>query len=516
MNPAPAVALIVLDGWGLAPPGPGNAVSLADTPVFDELWNSYPHTQLDASGPAVGLPAGQMGNSEVGHLNLGAGTVVKQDLMRIDEAIDDGSFFENGAMKAACAAARDSGGTFHLAGLVSAGGVHSSMQHLRACIELAAREQVPALVLHAFTDGRDTLPTSSPEYLAQAEEWVAAAAQSGVAARIGTVMGRYWGMDRDRRWDRTKRAYDALLHSEGLSANTAIEAVKAAYGRDETDEFVQPTVVGEPAPIRAGDSVMTFNFRPDRMRQIVRALGEADFGEFDRRGHQPVQLTTMTRYQEDFPYPVAFEEARPAVTIAQVLAERGDRQLHAAETEKYPHVTYFFNGGEEDPYAGEHRVLVPSPRDVPTYDLKPEMSAPEAAAEFAHRWRAAVAENAPYRFGIINFANADMVGHTGSIPAATRAVETVDGCLGEVLEAVLGSGGVAIVTADHGNADDMLTADGNPQTAHSLNPVPLIVTRRDVGLAEGGVLANVAPTALALLGIPQPESMKSPPLLRTQ
>ena len=513
MNPAPAVALIVLDGWGIAPPGPGNAVSLADTPVFDELWASYPHTQLEACGPAVGLPEGQMGNSEVGHLNLGAGTVVKQDLARIDETVDDGSFFENPALKDACAVARDSGGSLQLVGLVSAGGVHSSLKHLRACIELGAREQVPAIVLHAFTDGRDTLPTSSPEYLAQAEEWLSAAAASGVPARIGSVMGRYWGMDRDRRWDRTKRAFDALVHCEGVSANTAIEAVKAAYGRDETDEFIQPAIIGEPAPIRAGDSVLMLNFRPDRMRQIVRALGGRDFDEFDRGAYQPVPLTTMTRYQESFDYPVAFEEARPETTIARVLAERGDRQLHAAETEKYPHVTYFFNGGEEDPYPGEHRVLVPSPRDVPTYDLKPEMSAPEAAAEFVHRWRAAVAEDAPYRFGIINFANPDMVGHTGSIPAAIRAVETVDTCLGQALEAVFGSGGVAIVTADHGNADEMLTPDGQPQTAHSLNPVPLVVTKQDLALDDGGVLANVAPTALALLGIPQPEAMKAPTLI---
>ncbi|HZO60503.1 MAG TPA: 2,3-bisphosphoglycerate-independent phosphoglycerate mutase [Solirubrobacterales bacterium] len=516
MKPAPAVALVILDGWGIAPAGPGNAISLADTPVFDELWAGYPHTQLEACGAAVGLPPGQMGNSEVGHLNLGAGTVVKQDLVRIDEAIADGSFFDNPTAKAACAAARESGGALHLIGLVSGGGVHSSLEHLHACIELGARERVPAIVLHAFTDGRDTLPTSSPGYLAQAEGWLAAAQSAGVPARVGTVMGRYWGMDRDRRWDRTKRGYDALVHSEGLHADTAEAAVKMAYGRDETDEFIQPTIVGDAAPIRAGDSVLTFNFRPDRMRQLVRALGEPDFSELDRRGFPRIALATMTRYQEDWDYPVVFEEARPEITIAQVLADRGDRQLHAAETEKYPHVTYFFNGGEEDPYPGEHRVLVPSPRDVPTYDQKPEMSAPEAAAEFTRRWRAAVADGAPYKFGIINFANPDMVGHTGSIPAAVRAVETVDRCLGEVLEAVFGSGGAAIVTADHGNADEMLTPDGGPQTAHSLNPVPFIVTMGDAALAEGGVLANVAPTALAMLGIPQPAAMHSPPLLTTQ
>ncbi len=525
MNPVPSVALVILDGWGIAPAGPGNAVSLADTPVFDDLWATYPHTQLEACGLAVGLPEGQMGNSEVGHLNLGAGTVVKQDLARIDEAIDDGSFFENPALRAACAAARESGGTMHLVGLVSAGGVHSSLKHLRACIELGARERVPAIVLHAFTDGRDTLPTSSPEYIAQAEAWLAESTSAGVPARIGSVMGRYWGMDRDQRWDRTKRAYDALVHSDGLQAQSAQAAVKMAYGRDETDEFIQPTIVGDAAPIRDGDSVLTFNFRPDRMRQLCRTLGEPGFADFDTGGSAPLGssaasplprmlLTTMTRYQEDWDYPVVFDEARPEITIAAVLAERGDRQLHAAETEKYPHVTYFFDGGEEHPYPREDRCLVPSPRDVPTYDLKPEMSAAEAAGEFVQQWRKAAEEGAPYRFGIINFANADMVGHTGSIPAATRAVETVDRCLGEVLEAVLGTGGAAIVTADHGNADEMLTPDGKPQTAHSLNPVPLVVTMRDVRLAESGVLADVAPTVLAMLGIPQPPAMTQESLLQ--
>jgi 2,3-bisphosphoglycerate-independent phosphoglycerate mutase len=514
VNPVPSVALVILDGWGIAPAGPGNAVSLAETPTFDELWATHPHTQLEACGPAVGLPEGQMGNSEVGHLNLGAGTVVKQDLARIDEAIEDGSFFEIPALRAACAAARDSGGTLHLAGLVSPGGVHSSLAHLRACIALGARERVPAMVLHAFTDGRDTLPTSSPDYITQAEAWLAEAGESGVPARIGTVMGRYWAMDRDRRWDRTKRAYDALVHSEGLPAETAQAAVKMAYGRDETDEFIQPTIVGEPAPIRDGDSVITFNFRPDRMRQLVRTLGEPDLDEFDRRGFARVHLTTMTRYHEDWDYPVAFEEARPETTLAAVLAAGGHRQLHVAETEKYPHVTYFFNGGEEHPYPGEERFLVPSPRDVATYDQKPEMSARDATAEFVGHWREAAAEGQPYRFGIINFANADMVGHTGSIPAATRAIETVDRCLRDVLDAVRDTGGAAIVTADHGNADDMLTPDGKPQTAHSLNPVPLVVTMDDVQLVESGILANVAPTVLAMLGIEQPPAMKAPPLFR--
>jgi 2,3-bisphosphoglycerate-independent phosphoglycerate mutase len=511
--PLASVVLVVLDGWGLAPDGPGNAVSLADTPVFDELWRSYPHTQLDASGQSVGLPAGQMGNSEVGHLNLGAGTVVKQDLARIDEAIESGEFFRNVALRAACAAARERGGALHLVGVVSAGGVHSSLGHLEACIEVAVREQVAEVVLHALTDGRDTLPTSAPGYLAQAEAWLAEASRRGVPARVASVMGRYWGMDRDSRWDRTKRAYDAIAHGEGLTAEGAQDAIRQAHGRDETDEFIQPAIVGEPRPLANGDSVITFNFRPDRMRQIVRSLAEPGFTEFDRRGFPDIDLTTMTRYQEDWQYPVAFPEARPEVTLASVLAERGERQLHVAETEKYAHVTYFFNGGEEHLYPGEERALVPSLRDVATYDEKPEMSAEPAAAAFVDRWRAAAKDDRPFRFGIINFANPDMVGHTGDIAAATRAVEAADRCLGQVLSAALERGGSAIVTADHGNAEEMLTADGGPQTAHSLNPVPFVLTVRGASLAAGGILADVAPTALRLLGVPRPAAMHGRSLL---
>jgi 2,3-bisphosphoglycerate-independent phosphoglycerate mutase len=505
--PLPSLALVVLDGWGLAPPGPGNAISLASTPVFDDLWERYPHTQLVASGEAVGLPPGQMGNSEVGHLNLGAGTVVKQDLARIDDAIADGSFHENAVLRAACAAARESDGRLHLIGLVSGGGVHSSLDHLRACVELAAREQVPDVVLHALTDGRDTAPTSSPDYLAQAEAWLARARADGTEARVGTVIGRYWGMDRDRRWDRTKRAYDAIVHGRGLRADSAQDAVRQAYGRDETDEFIQPTVIGEPATVRSGDSVLMFNFRPDRMRQIVMALGEESFTGFDRGDAPQVTLTTMTEYQEHWSYPVAFPPARPEVTLASVLAERAERQLHVAETEKYAHVTYFFNGGEEDEYVGEERCLVPSPRDVPTYDHRPEMSAEPAAAQFAARWTQASRDGRPFRFGIINFANPDMVGHTGDIPAAVRAVETVDCCLGRVVAAVAETGGGLIVTADHGNADEMLEPDGSPDTAHSTNPVPLIVTVEGLRLRPGGILADVAPTTLDLLAIPLPDGM---------
>ena len=484
------VALVVLDGWGLAEPGPGNAIELAETPVFDDLWKRYPHTTLTAWGEAVGLPEGQMGNSEVGHLNLGAGAVVKQDLLRIDEAIEDGSFAENETLRAACRAER-----LHLLGLVSAGGVHASMGHLRALTQLAGREGADEVVIHAFTDGRDTTPDSGAGCLAEVESWG--------GARIASVTGRYYAMDRDRRWDRTKLAWDALVHGRAeFSADSGEAAVRAAYERGETDEFIKPTLVGEEGRIRSGDSVVFFNFRPDRARQLTRALGEPDFAEFDRGEAPRVRLTTLTEYQEEWDYPTAFPPARPEATLASLLAARGVAQLHVAETEKYAHVTYFFNGGEEDPYQGEERCLVDSPREVPTYDHKPEMSAPAATEAFTRRWR-----DGDYRFGIINFANPDMVGHTGVIPAAVKAVETVDACLGDVVGAVHDSGGACVITADHGNADNMLEPDGSPNTAHSMNPVPLIVTA-DVGeLSSGGILADVAPTVLALLGQEQPPEM---------
>ena len=516
---APCACLVVLDGWGVAAPGPGNAVSLARTPVFDRLWESFPHTTLSACGAAVGLPDGQMGNSEVGHLNLGAGAVVKQDLVRIDEAIAAGALGQSPVLRDALTGAP----RLHLMGLVSDGGVHSSLEHLRALIALSAELSPRAdVVVHAFADGRDTLPHAGAGYLAELD--------ADGRARVGTVVGRYWAMDRDRRWERTQRAYDLLVHGRAAHrAETGEQAVRDAYERGETDEFIEPTVVGEEARIRPGDSVLCFNFRPDRMREIVRALAEPGFGGPGACADTPearaegqvkagveelpgwrgrdgapavARLATLTEYEQGWPYPVVFAPARPRTTLARVIANAGARQLHVAETEKYPHVTYFFNGGEEAPYAGERRELAPSPRDVPTYDHKPQMSAREAAAAFVGAWR----EDAP-QFGIVNFANADMVGHTGVIPAAVKAVETVDECLGQVLDAVAARGGVAVVTADHGNADHMLEPDGSPNTAHSLNPVPLIVTAPGLGLREGGILADVAPTVLDLLGIAQPPQM---------
>jgi 2,3-bisphosphoglycerate-independent phosphoglycerate mutase len=500
--PLPSLALVILDGWGLAPAGPGNAISLAETPVFDRLWDRFPHTRLSAQGRDVGLPDGQMGNSEVGHLNLGAGAIVKQDLARIDDAVADGSFFENEALTAACARARAGTGRLHLLGLVSDGGVHSGWEHLEATIELASQEGVPDVIFHAFTDGRDTLPHGGRGYLAELERWLRQ------AGRVGTVSGRYYAMDRDTRWERTKLAYDAIVHGEGLRAASSEEAIESAYGREESDEFVRPTVVGEYDGAREGDAAIFVNFRPDRARQMTRALAEPDFDEFPRSGGPLLDLTTMTVYRKGWPYPVAFPEARPRTTLAEVVSTAGGRQLHVAETEKYAHVTYFFNGGREEEWEGENRCLVESPRDVPTYDHKPEMSARAAAAAFVERWAAG-----GYRFGILNFANPDMVGHTGSIPAAVEAVETVDACLGEVVAAVERSGGACIVTADHGNCDHMLEPDGSPNTAHSLNPVPLVVTAEGVALRDGGILADVAPTALDLLGIARPEAMTGRSLL---
>jgi 2,3-bisphosphoglycerate-independent phosphoglycerate mutase len=478
----PLVALIILDGWGCAPPGPGNAVELAETPVFDGLWARFPHTTLEASGEAVGLPHGQMGNSEVGHLTIGAGRVVYQDLVRINKAITDGSFFENEALVAAFDRARERGGDVHLLGLASYGGVHSHIDHLRALLELARRQGMEQRThVHAFTDGRDVSPTSAANDLAEL---------LSEGADIGTVCGRYYAMDRDGRWERTERAFNAIRSGDGEPADDPIAAVRASYERGVTDEFIEPVVLPGPR-LGAEDASVFFNFRPDRARQLTQRLLEAG-----------CDLTTMTRYREDLPCPVAFEEQDVRGTMAEVLAEHNLRQLHLAETEKYAHVTYFFNGGREDEWPGETRILVPSPRDVPTYDKKPEMSAHEVASRFEEEI------GNGYGFAVVNFANPDMVGHTGSIPAVVEAVETVDGCLGRVAAAVGGLGGVCVVTADHGNAEQMLEEDGiSPFTAHTVNPVPLVVTIPGAQVATGGSLADLVPTCLGLLGIPPERGM---------
>jgi 2,3-bisphosphoglycerate-independent phosphoglycerate mutase len=476
------VALVILDGWGCAPAGPGNAVELASTPVFDDLWARFPHTTLEASGEAVGLPPGQMGNSEVGHLTIGSGRVLDQDLQRVNRAIRDGTLFTNEALVSAFSRARERGGDVHLLGLVSHGGVHSHIDHLRALLDLARRQGMDDRTwLHAFTDGRDVSPTSSVRDLAELP-----------AERIATIAGRYYAMDRDSRWDRTQRALDAIVAGRGVAGSDPVADVLRSYDAGVTDEFIVPVVLeGRPRLDPAKDAAIFFNFRPDRARQLSIKLLELD-----------VDLTTMTRYRDDLGCPVAFGGQEVRETMAEVLSKRGLRQLHSAETEKYAHVTYFFNGGREEEWEGETRILIPSPRDVPSYDHKPEMSAREVADRFCQELPNG------YAFGIVNFANPDMVGHTGDIPAVLQAVETVDECLSRVVETVDNLDGVCLITADHGNAEVMLEPDGvSPHTAHTTNPVPLIVTAPNVRLRDGGELKDLVPTALDLLGLDKPVEM---------
>jgi 2,3-bisphosphoglycerate-independent phosphoglycerate mutase len=470
----PLVALIILDGWGCAPPGPGNAVELAFTPTFDRLWQTFPHTTLDASGPAVGLPPGQMGNSEVGHLTIGSGRVLFQDLMRVNKSIEDGSFFENPALVSAF----ERGERVHLLGLVSTGGVHSHIDHLRALLRFAPDKTW----IHAFTDGRDVSPHSALHDLAELP-----------TERISTVSGRYYAMDRDGRWERTERAFDAIVHGRGVQADDPIEAVRSSYERGVTDEFIEPVAIDGRPRLRPGpDTAIFFNFRPDRARQLTLSLVEAG-----------VDITTMTRYRGDLDVPVVFPEQEVEETLAEVLAEHGVRQLHVAETEKYAHVTYFFNGGREAEWPDETRVLVPSPRDVPSYDHKPEMSAEEVTDRFVSE-----IGTGEYGFAVVNLANPDMVGHTGSIPATVKAVETVDACLARIVKAVDRVGGVSLVTADHGNAEQMLEEDGrSPHTAHTTNPVPLVVTDTSVTLNGPGEVADLAPTVLGFMGFTHPLQM---------
>jgi 2,3-bisphosphoglycerate-independent phosphoglycerate mutase len=470
----PLVTLVILDGWGCAPAGPGNAVALAETPTFDRLWRTFPHTRLDASGSAAGLPPGQMGNSEVGHLTIGAGRRLNQDLMRVNAAIEDGSFFENPVLQSAF----ERGKRVHLLGLVSHGGVHSHIEHLQALLRFAPEKTW----IHAFTDGRDVSPTSAVRDLAELP-----------LERIATVVGRYYAMDRDNRLDRTEKAFAAIVDGRGTQTSSAalLDAVQASYDAGITDEFIEPLCVEGAPRLEAGDTAIFFNFRPDRGRQLTKLL--LDHG---------ADVTTMTSYSSEFDVPVVFEEQDVSKTLAEALSAGGVRQLHVAESEKYAHVTYFFNGGREEAWPGETRVLVPSPRDVPSYDLKPEMS----AAGIADRVVAEVGDG--YGFCVVNFANPDMVGHTGSIPAVIQAVETADAALGRVVERVTELGGVALVTADHGNAEKMLENDGvSPHTAHTTNLVPLIVTRAGATLSDGGELADLAPTVLHLLGLEPPREM---------
>jgi 2,3-bisphosphoglycerate-independent phosphoglycerate mutase len=502
------VVLVVLDGFGIGDDPERNALLAASMWNWQRALGQYSHCQLAASGEAVGLPAGQMGNSEVGHLNLGAGFRVVQDLPRISEAIADGSFFTNSALTSACRAALQRGSRLHLMGLIGPGGIHAVDEHLVAMVDLARRtglapEQV---AFHVFTDGRDTPPRSALGYVTALED------RFEGGARIATVSGRFYAMDRDQRWERTRRAYDAIVHGQGVSAASATEAIERAYARDEGDEFIQPTVVGTPTPMHSGDVAIHLNFRADRARQLTQALALPAFESFNRgRSPGPIEMTTLTEYQAPIELPVSV--AFPPIEIdslAAVLSRRGMRQLHIAETEKYAHVTYFFNGGVEEPFAGEERVLIPSRRDVPTYDLAPAMS----AEPITDRLTEAI-EGGRYDFIVANYANPDMVGHTGVWSAAVEAANVIDACLGRVIRSASGTGSPLVITADHGNIEQMRDAEGHPQTAHTTSPVPLVLVddaRYNVRLRDG-LLADVAPTLCELLGIPPGPEMTGTSLI---
>ncbi len=502
--------LIIRDGWGVGPSDPagierqGNAVAMARTPVHDRLLAECPWSLLRTSGEAVGLPPGQMGNSEVGHLNLGAGRIVHQDVTRISKSISDGSLFGLGELATLAATLRRTGGALHLIGLCSDGGVHSEIGHLHALLDWADRARIPVRV-HCVTDGRDTSPTSGIGWI----EELAARTAAGHDARIATVSGRYFAMDRDRRWPRTEQGYRAIVEGYGPPVDDAAGYVARCYAEGITDEFLPPVVVGESTGIRPTDGILFFNFRADRARQLTAALTDPVFPHFPRPRGTFDTFVAMTRYEDDFPHPILFPPRTLHSTLGEVLARTGHPQLRMAETEKYPHVTYFFNGGVEEPFPGEERHLVPSPR-VATYDLQPEMSARELTDALLQHLN-----EGRHDFVLVNYANADMVGHTGSIPAAIRAVETVDTCVGQLLERIDRAGGTALVTADHGNAEKMLDEHGNPFTAHTTFPVRLILagdgptttTLRD------GILADVAPTILDIMGIPQPPEMTCRSLL---
>ena len=503
----PPVVLVVLDGWGLSRTREYNAIALARTPTYHALLEQYPHASLAASGEAVGLPAGQMGNSEVGHMNLGAGRIVYQDLTRIDQNITDGDFFENPAFGASMDRCRTDRQALHLIGLLSDGGVHSHQRHLDALLHMAARRGVARVFVHVVTDGRDTAPTGGGAYVAAVERTMD---DAGVG-RIATVTGRYYAMDRDRRWDRTRRAYEVLTTGQGHAAESAGALLAEAYAAGTTDEFLEPGAVvdgtGQPLGcLRDSDSVIFFNFRADRARQLTRALAFDQFDEFERTCHPRVQVTTMTEYDATYDLPIAFSPEVFSSRLADVLADLGVSNLRLAETEKYAHVTYFFNCGVERPYPGEERILVPSPK-VPTYDLQPEMSAPGITDQLV-----ADVDQGRHRVIICNFANADMVGHTGKLDAAVAAVSTLDVCLLRIVKAVEHSGGTVIVTADHGNAERMWDDERRgPHTAHTSNPVPVLLVsaklRGSGRQLRDGALRDIAPTMLGILGATPPAEM---------
>jgi len=497
------VVLVVLDGWGYRAEREGNAIALANTPTWDALVKGHPHTLLNASGRAVGLPEGQMGNSEVGHLNLGAGRVVMQDLVRIGESIRDGSFFENPVFVQACEAAKNAGGTVHLMGLIGSGGVHAIDKHLFALIDLCVKRDVPRIAVHALLDGRDTMPRSAFGYM---RELLAYANDRAVVASLG---GRYFGMDRDKRWERTEKWYRVSVDGVGPDAKDPLDVIRDAYDRNETDEFIRPTViVGDDgkavAPMRDGDSLICFNYRADRMRQIVRALTQTDFDGFDVSKRPKLTVATMTAYDRTFDVPVAFPPQSMANIVGEVVSKAGMAMFRTAETEKYAHVTYFFNGGVETPFPHEDRLLVPSQK-VATYDLMPEMSAPGVTDVLCD----AITKR-EHDFILCNYANGDMVGHTGSMPATIKAVETVDASLARVLTTADKTGARLLITADHGNCEMMIDPEtGGPHTAHTTNPVPFIIVDPDGErpLRTGGALCDVGPTLLSMLGLEQPNEM---------
>ncbi len=498
--------LIIMDGYGLAPSASGNAIASASSPVLDKLFRTCPNTALLASGEDVGLPPGQIGNSEVGHMNIGAGRVVFQDLSRITRDIENGGFYENKAFMGAMDACRQNGSSLHLIGLMSPGGVHSHIEHLWAFLEMARRRGIAKVYLHCFMDGRDTPPNLG---LSVIQEIEAKCRELGIG-KIATVMGRFYAMDRDKRWQRVEKAYDAMVLGVGIRDEDPAHAVRESYEAGVTDEFIKPVVCDENGLIKSGDSVIFINFRPDRARQLTRAFVDRDFDGFTRKdGYFPLYFVCTTQYDETMPnVSVAYPSEKLTNTFAQTISELGLTQLRAAETEKYAHVTFFFNGGDETVYKGEDRLLVASPRQYPTYDLIPEMSAYELTREVVKRINSGI-----YDVIILNFANCDMVGHTGDFNATVKAVETVDECVGEVVAATSAMGGISIVTADHGNAEVLVDTDGQtPHTAHSTNPVPFILVGADVTLRPGR-LADIAPTILDLMGIEKPKEMTGESLI---
>lgn len=507
--------LLILDGWGLGEEDPKkNAIFKAKTPNLDFLLENYPWAKLICSGEEVGLPKGQMGNSEVGHLNIGAGRIVYQDIVRIDKSIRDGSFFENKTLNKLVSKVKTNNSTLHLMGLLSDGGVHSHQNHVYALLELAKRSGLKDVVIHCFLDGRDTSPTSGVDYV---KKLVNKINEIGIG-RIGSIVGRYYAMDRDKRWERTKLAYDMLVKGAGEKIEDPVKAISSSYEQGETDEFIKPKVVvdskGMPVGlIKDNDGIFFFNFRADRARQLVLSLFKEDFTEFERDIWPKLcMIATMTQYEKDFPLDVAFPPESLKNIFGEVCSKIGLRQLRIAETEKYAHVTYFFNGGREEPFDGEERVLIPSPKDIPTYDLKPEMSVFEVTEELKNRWL-----SNKYDVVVCNFANLDMVGHTGNFEATVRACEAVDRCVGEVIKMVSARNGRLFLTADHGNADEMLEGDGHVHTAHSKNPVAFVWYEKDTNiplLKKQGKLGDIAPTILHSWGIDIPEEMTGDVLIK--